>query len=81
MRTKALLVDALAGTQGPTVHLEQGVWEIDSHPFVQVVCVERDTKIKFLNGLVKIHGPARVRLNVNPKYQGAGIDAQARQVA
>jgi len=78
MRTKALLVDAQAGSQGPKVNLERGVWEIDSHPHVEVLLSEGD--IEHLNGVVRIVGPARVGLNVNPEYVGPGINAQAKCV-
>jgi len=80
MRTKALLVDGTAGTQGPVVHLEHGVWEIDSHPYVQVVCLDRDVKVTHQSDMVKILGPTRISVNVNLKYQGPNLHSQARHV-
>ncbi len=80
MRTKALLVAAHAGARGPMVNLERGVWEIDAHPYVQVELGSGSGKMSQVNGSVRIVGPARIALNVNPKYVGDPIDRQARNV-
>ena len=78
MRTKALLVDAHSGAQGPNVTLEHGVWEIASHPFVQVVA--NGPEVEHLEDKVRIIGPVKVALNVNPKYVGPPISIQAEHV-
>ena len=80
MRTKALLVDAHAGATGPTVFLERGVWEIVAHSHVQVEISKQMGTMKLLPNVIRIVGPARVSLNVHPKYVGDSVNRQAKQV-
>jgi hypothetical protein len=78
MRTKALLVAAGAGAQGPIVVLDGGVWEIDaSNPFIKL---QWEGEGEQVNGKVRLKGRVRVSSVVSPEYKGRVIHLDAKQV-
>ena len=78
MRTKALLVAAGAGAQGPAVVLDGGVWEVALHPFVKL---QWEGEGEQVNGKIVLKGRVRVTSIVSPEYKGRVIHLDAKQVA
>jgi len=80
MRSKALLVAALKGCQGPAVTLSGGEWEVESHPHIELVFGE---EVDYENGggIFRFKSSVRLRAVVSVDYKGPPIHLNAVQVA
>jgi hypothetical protein len=79
MRRKALLVGAKAGVVGPAVTLEDGIWEVESHPFVSVHW-PKEAQVTMLKDRIRILGRARIVTEVHKRYVGPPIHLDAVQI-
>ena len=77
-RKKALLIDAKAGVQGPTVSVDKGEWVIDLLPGVSLTVNGKDGPME--SGKLTIEGPARISASVWDDYLGPSIHLDVVQV-
>lgn len=80
MRSKALLVGAGKGMQGPWVSLEEGVWQIQSIGDVFLL-LPGGAQVKRENGFAYVNGPIRLRAVVLDEYEGPSVHLDAKQVS
>ena len=79
MRSKALLVGAGRGMQGPWVSLEEGVWQVQSVADVVLLLPGR-AQVKRKDGSMFVSGPVRLRAVVLDEYEGPLVHLDAKQV-
>jgi hypothetical protein len=78
MRSKALLVGAQAGFEGPWVNIEEGEWVVAPPSSVSL---ETNGATIFPGDLdfYVIHGPGKVKAKVSEEYEGEGVFLKMRQ--
>lgn len=80
MRSKALLVGAGKGMQGPWVSLEEGVWQIQSIGDVFLL-LPGGASLRRKDGHIYVDGPIRLRAVVLDEYEGPAVHLDAKQVS
>jgi hypothetical protein len=80
MKSKALLVGAGQGFEGPWVSLEEGVWQVRKNDQTMLSLPEGFTT-RVEGGYIYISGPVRLRASVVLMYKGPPVHLDARQIS
>jgi len=80
MRTKALLVGAMAGAVGPAVWLDEGVWIVEKHPSVVLSWAE-GVEVERSDDKFTFKGKVRLLTHVIDTHEGDPIHLDAVQVS
>lgn len=72
MISKALLVSARAGVQGPAVGLSRGKWKVRPPEHVKIGYTPSEALVDVNDGLL-FNTPVRLRAEVSEEYEGPDI--------